>query len=157
MPADRRHQIDVSAWVPGPLPELEWADDIWKGLRDFSRPYTAVRSDLVKGLGGLGDHGAACVHEHHLGGDLSTLPNALSVKVHFKFSDENGRTKKHPQSRQDRTRSHCGTSKVFWWHAKLEPNVDRIHFLYEPPSADSTPIDQGQIVVGLFKKRCILP
>lgn len=45
----------------------------------------------------------------------------------------------------------------FWWHVKLRPHIDRIHFLYEPPRAGSTERDEGRIVVGLFKDHCILP
>ena len=58
---------------------------------------------------------------------------------------------------QDRTRRHRGIDKVFWWHVKLRPNVDRIHFRYEPQSASSPGLGEGQIVVGLFKDHCVLP
>ena len=40
------------------FPALEWADEVWSGLTDFSRPYIAVRKELVCGLSGLCDHGA---------------------------------------------------------------------------------------------------
>ena len=47
--------------------------------------------------------------------------------------------------------------EVFWWHIKLQPHVDRIYFLYDPPSAESPLPEQGRIVVGLFKNHCVLP
>ena len=138
------------------FPALEWADDIWHGLGHFSRPYIEVRDELVRYLGGLSDHGAECFHEHRAG-DPRHLPLVLSAKVGSDTSDENGLTKRHRPSEQDRTRRHRGTNKVFWWHVKLRPNVDRIHFLYEPAAASSPLRKHGCIVGGLFKDHCILP
>ena len=138
------------------FPALKWADDIWHGLGHFSRPYVEVRNELVLCLGGLSDHGAACFHEHRTG-DPRQLALILSARVGTETSDENGLTKRHRPSKQDRTRRHRGTSKVFWWHVKLQPHVDRIHFLYEPPSASSGILNHGHIVVGLFKDHCVLP
>ena len=108
------------------FPTLDWADNVWKSLGDFSRPYINVRNDLVRYLGGLNDHGAVCFHEH-LARNPDDLPQVLSAKVGRETSDENGRTKRHPSSRRDRTRSHRGINKVFWWHVKLQPNIDRIY------------------------------
>ena len=42
------------------FPALEWADNVWSGLGHLSRPYIEVRDKLVRCLGGLSDHGAAC-------------------------------------------------------------------------------------------------
>lgn len=138
------------------FPALEWADGIWGGLRAFSRPYIDVRGELVRRLGGLSDHGAACF-DSFLAGDPGQLAGSLSARVGAQVSDENGATKQHAPSRQDRTRRHRGADKVFWWHVKLRPNVDRIHFLYEPPSASPAGPDNSRIVVGLFKDHCVLP
>ena len=137
------------------FPALDWADGVWRGLGRFSRPYIEVRDELVRSLGGLSDHGAACFHKHRA--DPRRLSGVLSVRVASKTSDENGRTKRHKPSERDRTRRHCGIDKVFWWHVKLRPHVDRIHFLYEPPSGGASLPEQGRIVVGLFKDHCILP
>ena len=68
-----------------------------------------------------------------------------------------GRTKAHRPSKQDRTRRHRGIEKVFWWHVKLQPHVDRIYFRYEPLSASLASPECGRIVVGLFKNHCVLP
>lgn len=137
------------------FPALDWADHIWRGLKHFDHPYIEVRDQLVRCLGGLSDHGAACFHEFR--SDPRRLAQVLSVHVGTETSDENGHTKKHTPSRRDRTRRHGGIDKVFWWHVKLRPHVDRIHFLYEPPQAGSTELDKGCIVVGLFKDHCVLP
>ena len=138
------------------FPALEWADNIWRGLRHFSRPYIDVREQVINCLGGLSDHGARCFHEHGAG-DPRHLAHILSARVGKRTSDENGATKRHTPSKQDRTRRHRGIDKVFWWHVKLRPNVDRIHFRYEPQSAGSPGLGEGQIVVGLFKDHCVLP
>lgn len=138
------------------FPALEWADNVWHGLGRFSRPYIAVRDELVNCLGGLNDHGAACFHAHRAG-DPRDLPRVISALVGFKTSDENGQTKRHRPSKEDRTVRHRGINKVFWWHVKLQPHIDRIHFLYEPPSANSPLPTDGCIVVGLFKDHCVLP
>ena len=138
------------------FPALEWADNVWDGLGQFSRSYIEVRDELVRSLGGLSDHGAACFQEH-LASDPDNLPQILSAHVGAEISDENGRTKRYRPSERDRTRRHCGINKVFWWHVKLRPNVDRIYFMYEPPSVDVRLPKRGRIVVGLFKDHCILP
>ena len=138
------------------FPALDWADNIWRGLRDFSRPYIEVRGELVSCLGGLSDHGAACFDEFQAG-DPGQLAPVLSARVGAEVSDENGATKRYPQSRRDRTRRHRSIDKVFWWHVKLQPHVDRIHFLYEPATASLAGPGESQIVVGLFEKHCVLP
>ena len=98
--------------APSAFPALEWADNVWRGLRGFSRPYVNVRRELVRHLGGLNDHGAACFHEHGAG-DPQELSTILSIQVGIETSDENGRTKRHPPSRRDRTRPYRGIDKVF--------------------------------------------
>jgi len=138
------------------FPALEWADEIWRELRDFSRPYINIRKELVRALSGLNDHGARCFLE--LGaGDPRHLQQTLSIRVGVAASDENGATKKHRLAERDRTRCHRGKNKVFWWHLKLQPHKDRIHFLYEPPPPGAGGSEAGCMVVGLFKDHCVLP
>ena len=138
------------------FPELEWADGLWGGLGDFSRPYIAVRNELILYLGGLSDYGAASFHEYQANGP-DKLPGVLSARVGAETSDENGVTKRDRDSRLDRTRPHRGVDKVFWWHVKLQPHVDRIYFLYERPSMNPPIPDPGRIVVGRFKDHCVSP
>ena len=138
------------------FPALEWADNIWHGLGHFRRPYIEVRHELVRCLGGLSDQGAKCFHEHRAG-DPRHLARVLSAQVGAATADENGPTKQHQPSRRDRTRRHRGIDKVFYWHVKLRPNVDRIYFRYEPRSVSLPLPEHGRIVVGLFKDHCVLP
>ena len=134
------------------FPALEWSDNVWDGLGSFNRPYVNVRQELVCYLGGLNDHGAACFHEHRAG-DPRHLANVLSAKVGAETADENGYTKSYRPSERDRTRTHRGTNKVFWWHVKLQPNVDRIYFLHESATPGADLPEHGRIVVGLFNMR----
>ena len=142
--------------APSAFPALDWADDVWRGLGDFSRPYIEIRDRLVRCLGGLSDHGAACFDTLQAG-DPRHLASRLSAKIGAETSDENGATKQYPQSKRDRTRSHRGIDKVFWWHVKLRPHVDRIHFLYEPSRGSGPRPRESRIVVGLFTAHCVLP
>ena len=142
--------------APSAFPALEWAEGVWRGLGAFSRPYTNVRTELVRHLGGLSDHGAACFHKYG-SGDPRELQEVLSAKVGARISDENGATKRHRPSKLNRTRRYRGASRVFWWHIKLQPHIDRIHFLYEPSARDSRLSPSGHIVVGLFTDHCTLP
>ncbi len=137
------------------FPALEWADNVWRGLRDFSRPYIEVREELVLLLGGLNDHGAACFNEFRTG-DPRQLAGVLSARVGAEVSDEDGATRQFAPARRDRTRRHRSIDKVFWWHVKLRPHVDRIHFLYEQPSEGLAGSSEGRIVVGLFRDHCVL-
>ena len=140
--------------APSAFPALEWADNVWRGLGDFDRPYIAVRGELVRYLGGLNDHGALCFHTIRAGNPRQ-LQRVLSAQVGTETSDENGQTKRNPPSRRDRTRRHRGENKVFWWHVKLRPHIDRIYFLYQPSSADWPLPEHGRIIVGLFKDHCV--
>ena len=142
--------------APSAFPALEWADGLWNGLGDFDRPYVAVRDELISYLGGLSDYGAACFHEYQAVGP-DELPRVLSARIGAETSDENGFTKRDRDSRLDRTRRHRGVDKVFWWHVKLRPHMDRIYFLYEPPSMIPPIPEPGRIVVGRFKDHCVLP
>ena len=138
------------------FPTLDWADSVWSGLGSFHRPYIEVRHSLVRCLGSLSDYGAACFDEYGAG-DPRRLARVLSARIGAEVSDENGATKRHAESRRDRTRRHRGIDKVFWWHVKLRPNVDRIHFLCEQPSGSGVARGETRIVIGLFKDHCILP
>ena len=149
---ENANRAKFESLAPSAFPMLDWADNVWRGLGDFSRPYIEVREKLVQYLGGLNDHGAACFYE--LQPDPRELARELSVKVGAATSDEGGHTKGHTESRTDRTRPHGGTDKVFWWHVKLRRHIDRIYFLYESPPTDSSEFPKGRIVVGIFKDHC---
>ncbi len=138
------------------FPALEWSDYIWHDIGSFRGRFIDIRNKLIRGLGGLNDHGAACFYKHQKG-DPRHLARVLSAQIGFEVSDENGQTKRYGPSVNDRTRRHAGIAKVFWWHIKIEKHVNRIYFRYEPPLVGSRIPVQGRIVVGLFKDHCVLP
>ena len=149
---ENANRAKFESLAPSAFPMLDWADNVWRGLGDFSRPYIEVREELVQYLGGLNDHGAACFYEFQP--NPGELAGQLSARIGARTSDEAGHTRGHAESRADRTRPHGGTDKVFWWHVKLRPYIDRIYFLYESPPTDSTEFPKGRIVVGIFKDHC---
>ena len=153
---ERADETKFERLAPSTFPALDWADDVWSGLGAFSCPYINIRDKLVRCLGGLSDHGAACFDTLHAG-DPRDLAKVLSAKIGAQTSDENGATKRCKRSRRDRSRRHRGIDKVFWWHVKLRPQVDRIHFLYEPSPGSGPRPRESRIVVGLFKDHCVLP
>ncbi len=153
---ERADETKFERLAPSTFPALDWADDVWSGLGAFSCPYINIRDKLVRCLGGLSDHGAACFDTLHAG-DPRDLAKVLSAKIGAQTSDENGATKRCKRSRRDRSRRHRGINKVFWWHVKLRPQVDRIHFLYEPSPGSGPRPRESRIVVGLFKDHCVLP
>ena len=134
------------------FPALAWADDVWKGLKKLSEPFVSINKDLVCCLGNLDDHGAATFFEYQEK-DPRQLARVLSAKVEFETSDENGATKKDPHKEADRTRSYRGKPLAFWWHAKLKPHIDRIHFRYLPNHEKHS--EPGTLVIGIFQDHCL--
>ncbi|NVB37142.1 hypothetical protein G6O69_04820 [Pseudenhygromyxa sp. WMMC2535] len=133
------------------FPDLSWVEGVWDGLKKFRRPYGEHRRGLTRHLAALDDHGAALfdtlmsTHPEEIGARLG----ALGVTA----SDENGRTKQDKQARKERTRRYEGEDHLFWWHTKLRPETDRIHFLWRP-SPDG---GASEIVIGLFTDHCHTP
>jgi hypothetical protein len=120
------------------FPALDFTTDAFDGVKDMSKPYRGLVDDLVKHLGALSDHG-----QRIFSGPWQRAPadfGALGVEL----SDENGTTKGNAKARRERTREHLGATRVFWWHTKLEPDRDRIHF-------DPEPVTRGRaLVIGIL-------
>jgi len=133
------------------FPDLRWADGVWGGLRDFSRPYVDCRASLVLHLGVLNDFAAEFFHRLS-----ATHPEQISGNFGSHgvvATDENGTTKRNNKAREARTRRVGGESCIFWWHTKLHAVRDRIHFMWRED--DHSP--PGEIVVGIFTQHCYLP
>jgi hypothetical protein len=133
------------------FPDLRWADGVWGGLRDFSRPYIDCRASLVLHLGVLNDFAAELFHRLSASHPEQITPSLASHGV--TATDENGRAKRNNKARENRTRRAGDETYAFWWHTKLRPDRDRIHFMWcqdehSPP---------GDIVVGIFTRHCYLP
>ncbi len=132
------------ALAPSAFPDLRWADGVWGGLRAFSKPFRDLRAKITHHLAALDDHGSTICRERERGKWAARFgSHGLTV------TGENGRTMRNARARDDRTRTWNDTAHIFWWHAKLEPDRDRIHFLYDE--------DDRHVVVGIFTEHCYLP
>lgn len=126
------------------FPDLRWADCVWRGLGDFSKPFHDLRAEITRHLGVLDDHGATICRDRNRS-DWAAHFGSYGVEA----TGENGKTMANTKAREDRTRTWEGVKHVFWWHTKLLPDRDRIHFIYDKSNSC--------IVVGIFKKHCYLP
>jgi hypothetical protein len=138
----------LAALAESAFPTLSWADGVWRGLGDFSKPYRDLRAVLVVHLGVLDDRGAE-IFTTWQSTDFRQIGPRLSA-LGAEASDENGRTKQYKPAEKDRTRRYQGRDHVFWWHTKLQRHEDRIYFLHIP----GDPPPHGHIVIGIFKKHC---
>lgn len=122
-----------AALAPHAFPELDFADGLWSGLRDFSRPYRDRRDELVAMLGALSDHGRR----------IFSLPQrdwiAHFAAVHIEISPESSSDMKAPCLRH-RQRELRGETLTFEWHMKLDRHVDRVHVHPGTTRADGRPI-----------------
>jgi len=136
-----------SRLAPSAFPDLAWADTIWGGLSQFSMPFRDLRNAVTLHLAVLDDHGAALFR------DLQrTRPQEISPRLGSHgapATDENGRTKANSRARRERTCLYDGHERTFWWHTKLQPDVNRIHFLFDS--------NAERIVVGIFARHCYVP
>lgn len=119
--------------APHAFPELEFADGLWGGLRDFSRPYRDRRDELVTMLGALSDHGRR----------IFGLPQrdwiAHFAAVRIEISPESSSDMKPPCLRH-RQRELRGETLTFEWHMKLDRHVDRVHVHPGTARADGRPV-----------------
>ncbi|MFM7199317.1 MAG: hypothetical protein ACKO6N_00885 [Myxococcota bacterium] len=138
-----------AARCPLCFPDLEWSDT---ALDELSR-WKYFRQDsalTLRHLAVLNDHGARLFCEHPGGMGVEEQLGALGVNA----STENGNTRSHAPSRQDRTRRFRGEALLFWWHTKMTPQEGRIHFHHVPPKLPSDEHPNGRIVIGIFTDHC---
>lgn len=132
------HPRDLEALSPSAFPTLRFAPDVFGGIKNMSKPYRDLISKITHHLGALSDHGRRI-----FSGPWSQAPaqfGALGVQL----SDENGNTKQNSAAQRQRTVQIDGTAYVCWWHTKLEPDRDRIHFVPDE-------ISQGRkLLIGIM-------
>lgn len=120
------------------FPNVEFVKGAFNGIKSMSKPYRVLVESIVHHLGVFSDDSQR----------IFSLPwqrapsefGALGVNI----SDENGKTKQDKDARDQRTLKVDGTNITFWWHSKIERNLDRIHIY-----PDNIP-DDGQLLVGIF-------
>jgi hypothetical protein len=119
---------------------LDFRDHVFQGIKDMSKPYQALVGDIVKHLAALSDHG-----KEIFSGELEDASDKFRP-LGVNMSPESGKTKQNKKACDQRTFSHKEKEVIFWWHSKLEPDRDRIHFY---PNNVRT---GGKIIIGIFCK-----
>jgi hypothetical protein len=149
-----RHAIELEGGDEGALrrlassafPRLRWATDVFRGLRDFSRPFVDMRDDLVRVFSVLSDHGASVFAlrvEKDVVAQFAGLGLTISTETRETLLDEVCRTA--------REGSYKGCVLVFDWHVKIQPHIDRVHIHPGVPESDDC------IVVGVMHRHLPLP
>ncbi len=135
-----KNPTELAQWAKSAFLKLDFHDDALPGIKHMSKPFHELLPDLVRHLAALSDHGKA-IFSH----PWQEVPKRFGEHG-VEMSQENGNTKSNAKARKQRTRTHKGEEVVFWWHSKLEPHQNRIHFY--PDEAAST----GRILVGILCK-----
>lgn len=130
---DEMEKFSASAF-----PSIDFIPDSFNGIKDMSKPYRELIGPLTKHLSALSDHGKRIFSEPWI--DAPAKFGLLGVNI----TDENGNTKSNREARKERTRIVKGEEIVFWWHSKLEPDRDRIHFVPDKIASG------GRLLVGIF-------
>lgn len=120
------------------FPSVEFVTGAFNGIKSMSKPYRELVGSIVHHLGVFSDHGQRIF-------SLSwqrapTEFGALGVDI----SDENGNTKQDSEARRQRTLKINNKDIIFWWHSKIERNLNRIHIY-----PDDIP-SGGKLLVGIF-------
>ena len=135
--ADRADQIEALA--PAAFRKLRFVDGCFGGIGQMSKPCRQLAPVIVHHLSAFSDHGERIFSPEDRS-QVTAEFGALGVEI----TDENGKTKRNSRAAQQRIRFFEGENYYFWWHSKLERNVDRIHIC---------PIIRGEgilLVVGIF-------
>lgn len=129
---------ELTKFAASAFPSLDFIPDSFDGIKGMSKPYRELIEPLTKHLSILSDHGKRVFSESWKDAPSKFGSHGINI------SDENGNTKSNSQARRERTRIFNGKEVVFWWHSKLEPDRDRIHF------APDKIADGGRLIVGIF-------
>lgn len=129
---------ELTKFAASAFPSLDFIPDSFDGIKGMSKPYRELIEPLAKHLSVLSDHGKRVFSESWKEAPSKFGSHGINI------SDENGNTKSNSEARRERTRIFNGKEVVFWWHSKLEPDRDRIHF-----SPDKI-ANGGRLLVGIF-------
>ena len=135
------HSKQMQDFAPSAFPYIDFVPNAFNGINKMSKPYNQLVEHLVHHLGVLSDHGKR-IFSKTPWAEVTAEFGSYGVSV----SDENGKTKANHVARNERTKTIDGSEVIFWWHSKLEPHRDRIHFYPDGVR------DGGQILVGIFCK-----
>jgi len=133
-----KNPSEMEAFALSAFPSIDFAPGIFNGIKGMSKPYRDIVKPLTKHLSALSDHG-----KRIFSGPWSNAPAEFG-SLGVELSDENGNTKANNEARKERTIKIEGRDIIFWWHTKLGPDRDRIHFYPDRIS------DGGRLMVGIF-------
>lgn len=133
-----KNPSEMEAFALSAFPEIDFVPGVFNGIKIMSKPYKELVKPLTKHLGALSDHGKRIFSGSWR--NASAEFGSLGVDL----SDENGNTKGNNEARKERTLNINGTDIIFWWHSKLEPDRDRMHFY-----PDRIPTG-GRLLIGIF-------
>lgn len=133
-----KNPSEMEAFALSAFPSIDFAPGVFNGIKSMSKSYREIVSPLTKHLSALSDHG-----KRIFSGPWSNA-SAEFGSLGVDLSDENGNTKRNSEARKERTINIKGKDIIFWWHTKLGPDRDRIHFYPDKVSGG------GRLIVGIF-------
>lgn len=144
-----REKIDTAEFAdiaPSAFPELAFVPNVFRGLRDLSRPFHDCRQEVVRHFSVLSDHGAAAFAE----------PGARLIGAAFQThgvdcSPETPETMADARLRRLRVRRFRDEDLVFEWHTKIRGDRDRIHIHRGKPGSGN------RVIVGIICRHLDLP
>lgn len=134
---------EMEALASSAFPCLDFVTGAFDGIKNMSKSYRELVNSIVHHLGVISDYAQKIFSQSWQ--DAPAQFASLGVVL----SDENGRTKSNSNARKARTINVNGTNIIFWWHSKLEPDRDRIHFY-----PDFIP-SGGRLLIGIFCRHLI--
>ncbi|GAB6141554.1 hypothetical protein JCM14076_22830 [Methylosoma difficile] len=133
-----KNPSEMEAFVRSAFPSIDFVPGVFNGIKDMSKPYREIINPLTEHLGTLSDHGKRIFSAAWINAPAEF--GSLGIDL----SDENGKTKKNSTAKKERSINIEGEDIIFWWHSKLEPDRDRIHFYPDRIK------DGGRLLVGIF-------
>jgi hypothetical protein len=135
---------EIAELAPWAFTQFVFAGRCFDGIGRMSKPCRQLAPTIVIHLSAFSDHGLRI-----FSGPWTKVPaefGALGVDI----SDESGNTKSNSQARKERRLIFDGEELFFWWHSKIQRDMDRI-YIYPGKVAAG-----GRIVVGIFSEHLLV-
>jgi hypothetical protein len=129
---------EMALFCDSAFSQLDFVPGCLQGIKNMSRPYREIISDVIHHLSVLNDFGKQIFAARWQ--DAPAKFGSHGVEI----SDENGKTKQNSKAKKARELKIGNDTIFFWWHTKIEAHRDRIHIY-----PDNVPTG-GKIIVGIF-------